>query len=395
LKCYILFWKTGKQESNYYTYAILLAFFVTSFHIQADIWDPGLQRASVKTAFISNNEGTAGNPITVLHPFNTNGGCLWDQNHPLLIKVSPTQGCPSGPTVYSQGPHYFDWSQYPTGFTSRRWVLEINLEPSWNNINPNPGPPDLSWQRSEPGNGVMGFKMIKDTPQGENFYRAHLVNNELMNCGGNLPNPNCQLLKQQHPGHVPFMSIGAADNRGNGAVLTKLNDISQKHKIRFVAKLWAYHPFDTHSAQADVASFFMMAMASWGGKKRGLFINLFHDNINFSGFDSEAYNGGHKVWNWPMQESHLYPGADFAYLDAEDMSSLCGIYVPRITSPGQQITYTIDLQDVFQCASNRGLFVTPMPLLSQVPIKKISWGNEWFGTDGAIWTSVHGMRLIW
>jgi hypothetical protein len=112
---------------------------------------------------------------------------------------------------------------------------------------------------------------------------------------------------------------------------------------------------------SPLATFFMLVTGEWNGIKRALFINLFHDGLNVSGPDSNTPNGGHRVWNWPMLESHYYPGFDIAYLDAEDMSSLCGMFVPRITTPGQQITYTIDLQAAFQCASNRGLFVTPIP----------------------------------
>jgi hypothetical protein len=90
----------------------------------------------------------------------------------------------------------------------------------------------------------MGFKMIKSLDNGQNVFRAHLVNNELTNCGGTQPNPNCKILHNNHPGNIPYMTIGAAVNRGNGAMVTRLFDVSQKHKIQFAAKLWAYDPFE-------------------------------------------------------------------------------------------------------------------------------------------------------
>jgi hypothetical protein len=66
--------KTGKQENrkkniHFSGRAVLLAFLLTTSLAQAGFWDPGLQRASVKTAFIANNEGSSANPITPFHPY--------------------------------------------------------------------------------------------------------------------------------------------------------------------------------------------------------------------------------------------------------------------------------------------------------------------------------------
>ncbi len=92
-----------------------------------------------------------------------------------------------------------------------------------------------------------------------------------------------------------------------------------------------------------------------------------------------------------MQESYFYPGAEFAFIDAEDVQSHCGISVPRLTSVGQEITYNLNLWWLFQCISNLNGWDSPMP--SFPAILGVHWAVEMTGVNGKLWTSVHDMQL--
>ena len=131
-------------------------------------------------------------------------------------------------------------------------------------------------------------------------------------------------------------------------------------------------------------------MSEWSGKRRGLFINLYHWNFDVSNSFNDP--GDHLHWNWPIQESFYYPGADIAYMDAEDVLHHCGINVPRLNYAGQQINYKLDLTALYQCASDDNLFDIPMPFGIH-PIKGVHWATEGTGINGALWIAVHNMRM--
>lgn len=232
-----------------------------------------------------------------------------------------------------------------TGF----WVLDINNEAAFTNINP--GPPHVSLPRAEPGSGIMGFTMLKDTDAGENFYRSHLVLNQTFS------NPHGDE-------GVPFLAIGSDSRRGNSAAVGAINPTS---------------------------GFMLWATSEWNGIPRMLFLYLFHWNIEQR---TNGNPGADAKWNWPIDEHYLYPGADIALVDAEDVSDLCGFWVKRLKNIGEEFTYTVDLNAVFHCLANNGYFDDPIPSTSNIPITGVHWTNENSGTDGWLWTSVHGMQMI-
>jgi len=94
-----------------------------------------------------------------------------------------------------------------------------------------------------------------------------------------------------------------------------------------------------------------------------------------------------------MQESFYYPGVEWSFIDAEDVQYFCGFSIPRLTTKGQQISYDINLQSLFQCLSNRNAWDTAMPTGIN-PITAVHWSNEMSGANGALWTSVHNMKMV-
>lgn len=190
------------------------------------------------------------------------------------------------------------------------------------------------------------------------------------------------------------MAIGAQSNRGNGSVLGYLNgpwwykdNVSFKEKV-YAIDLPSQLPGTT---QSSTLWSYIYIVSEWAGKQSGMFINLYHWNLDVSNATNDP--GDNLRWNWPIQQSFYYPGADIAYMDAEDIVHHCGIYVPRLGYTGQQINYNLDLTALFQCASNKGLFEVPMPAGIH-PIKGIHWAVEGTGINGALWIAVHDMKML-
>lgn len=227
---------------------------------------------------------------------------------------------------------------------------------------------------------MMGFTVMKDTGAGENFFRAHLVLNLAMY------NP-CV-------GPIPFMAIGAHDTRGNGGLVGALNPTGgAPSKVSFKAKVYDYKSPTPDPIHGAGATFFrLIAVSQWQDAQgrdvpRMLMINLFHDHLN-DGFIGRG-------WNWPLQQAFYFPGADIAYMDVEQVPGHCSGYT--IPAPfwyiGQEITYDIDLQKLFKCASDGGLFRTPMPSTSNVMLRAVHWALEGVGSNGWLWVAVHNMQM--
>jgi hypothetical protein len=162
--------------------------------------------------------------------------------------------------------------------------------------------------------------------------------------------------------------------------------------VTWTSKVWDVFENSQIDYWANVHFFF--STAEWGGKTRMLFVALNHESDLYGSelHWSNSINGTHSHWNWQMQESFYYPGADIAYMDAEDVYALCGFSMTRLVNVGDSVDYSVVLDDLYRCASDKGLFDTPMPY-ALVPITGVHWGNEGTGSNVALWTSVHNMRM--
>lgn len=249
-------------------------------------FDQGLQSAVVRTEFDALNEGTAANPITI--PSNY---FLYPCTDPMLIikckrTSEPFSSEHYAPTVYPQA---FPWSFNGGNSSSEFWVLNLNNEQWWKHDlstgSPiNPGAPGLSLPRVEPGTGIMGFKPIIWTEGGENFYRFHLVLNQTF-------------LNPQGGFALPFMSIGAAANRGNGGVIGYMNDENSPSKLTWNSKVWDV--LENNQADYWASVHALYTIAEWGGKPRMLFVALYHES-DLHGAElhwSDSVSGTHSHWN--------------------------------------------------------------------------------------------------
>lgn len=331
--------------------------------------DSGLLSAGVKTSYAALNEGTSDNKLTIINP------CLWSS-------VVAFNGCPSSPDVYSNSNAW--WDKIYAFATAGYWVLDLNNEPAFSNVNP--GPPHVSLPRSEPGHGIMGFSTLKESLVGEDFYRAHLVLNQTFT------NPHGDA-------GIPFLSIGADSRAGNSSDVGAINPTSGvPHKVTFTARVWDFKAPECNTCQYAVATHRLWATSEWNGVPRMLFLNLFHWNIEARTEDPPGSGttvpGQNVQWNWPIDEHYLHPGADIAFIDAEDTYSVCGFWVKRLKNIGDEHTYTINLHALFHCMATAGYFTDPIPATSNIPITGVHWVNENSGVNGWLWTSVHNMQMI-
>jgi hypothetical protein len=229
----------------------------------------------------------------------------------------------------------------------------------------------------------MGFDVIYGSSIGEYFNRAHLVLNNTF--------PSQHIHREDERFQIPFLSIGAEAQRGNGSVLGVTDSSNRPGTLEFTAKLWDMWPSNTGQI------FMMYATTYWSGRPRMLFINLYgQGQPEVANWSSLSEDFRHLHWPWPIADSYYYPGADTVFIDLERLDQLCGSVQgagTRLEYVGHQRTYRIDLTTSFRCLSARNAWDTPMPAGAH-PINGIHWANENIGKESAIWTSVHGMKML-
>lgn len=333
--------------------------------VHAQFHDQGMtQLPAVKTEYVDPKTGTSGHPLVI-------GNCLWGN-------------CRTERLVFADAN---EWHQNlrcnPCGGSNRPdryWVVLFNNEPREDPRNP--GPPDASLPRSLPAQGLMGFETRRGDASLPNDlrWRAHLVLDFL-----DADNPI--------PGAAPFLGFGEFSARGNrDRPLGYLNpgSYAKPSLLTFGARLWQSVPPTPISSQPATLASYVWMLANWGTKPKAIFLTLYHWNIQNSTPPGEPsiYH-----FSWPITQSALYPGAEIAYIDAEDMPFYCGRSLPTLAL-GADTDYRIDLTALFRCVSDRGLFTEPMPATRDIPVTQVLWANESTGVDGVLWTDVHDQRVV-
>lgn len=335
-----------------------------------------------RTDYVSMTEGSQENPLEL-----DREACYYGQPEhgtELFIEVHESEACPAGPVVYEAGPFYH--SNLEPGVESF-WVLSANVEtyafsglPESAPLGELQGPPNLSTSLTgDPG--LLKFHMI-EKPQLpfniQNGFEAHLI------------------IDNEGPGEapkfewaVPFLGLGAQQGWGNGGPVGHINLPGAPATTAWTSQL---NIANAGTSQAAM-SYNVVANAEWGGKRRSIQVLIFHHNIETS-TDFEA--GTHRHWNWPAKNSVWFPGADIAFIDAEDIEVHCGPgvgSVPRISHLGETYRYWLDWDFLFRCLSDRGLFDDPMPDGQPIPLLGVHWAVELYG-NASIWAIVSDMEML-
>lgn len=350
--------------------------------------DPGLVWAKARTEYRD-----ADIPNLTINP---NACQFTDPAIGPIVNPTACDQIPPG-VVYPTGN---EWQQNG-GFNSNDyWIIGLNTE-----LNPwatcNTGPPNMSepntgmdFKNGGP-NGRYGLEMHKDPAEG--FWRAHMA------IDNKPPAPQADCVT--FPNVIPFLSLGAQQDFGNPTPVGVLNPSgSGPSATEFTARIWDY---DTNSKWVD---FQVYAFAKWGGLTRGVFVRLVYEGSVNPGRPDPVK----AFWNWPIEESYYFPGSDYVFFDSDTVNLNCENLVEEIkrmrpctNNPGSgeicgqdiDVTYRIDWQQLFQCASDRGLFGEPMPTDQDIPLTGVHWNVEVFGPSGtpdssALWMSIHDMRMV-
>lgn len=196
----------------------------------------------------------------------------------------------------------------------------------------------------------------------------------------------------------PFLSMGAHKGHGQaGAVATMNRDRPPggRPQVRWTSWTLTYLPFGCDPAKGKELCFAkgvhagFYGIASWDGVKRLVFVNT----IGVDDLDYDAEAPVRTRWNWPLEESFYYPGAEIAMFSSAQLASWCGIDVPRQPLAVGQLAYSVDITAIFACASNLVLFSSPMPGFDDVELEGFHWYLESVGSSGALWLSVEDPRV--
>ena len=351
--------------------------FISTGIVRADgFWDQGFKNGSWHTDFVSALTGTTQAPLTY------DSQCLFPE---LLCGNSPLAG---EPTSAGTSTALAD---------DRYWVVSVNNEPAFDNFIGGKkavfGVPGQA--HPLPQSGEMwtyypeSFTVQVDTEAGEDFPRAHMIVRHIGPTHSH---------DEKGAGGIPFISVGAQANRGNGTAVGVLNNPFRPHHVQFTANL-----FDWETSETSVMWAFLYAISEWQDEsgnniQRGVFLTLKHfgEGSDYSGPEDP---GDPFDWNWPIQESFFYPGVDWGFIDSEDLnrgpeSWHCGFEVPDMVAKKTDYQFSVDLQKLFECASRRGLFRAPMPEAVELPIKGVHWALEMSGPEAYLWMTVHDMKMV-
>jgi len=375
--------RTGVSMSKPGTasFAVLVTI-LASLSLEADYFDDqGNMWGKFRTDYASKTEGSAENPLEI-----DTDGCYFEPSEldtVDLIYVHPTLACPHEPTVYPGGPFYYaNVGSSDTSF----WVLSANVEIyAFSNASPyaplgnQQGPPNLSTSLTTSPH-LLKFLMRQKTlvhPQILPGFEAHLMIDNEGEDG-----------EEKFPYAIPFLGVGAHKGWGNNGFVGHMNLAGAPHATTWTSLL----RLASTSNVDDVVTHNVVAVAKWGGIQRMIQLVLFHDNIETS---NDEVAGLHRHWNWPAKNSFWYPGADIAFIDAEDIASHCGPgvgYVPRMTHIDEVHDYELDWEFLFRCLSDLELFDDPMPMAEMVPIIGVHWIVELYG-NAAAWFVVSDMKM--
>jgi hypothetical protein len=160
-------------------------------------------------------------------------------------------------------------------------------------------------------------------------------------------------------GFTPFLSFGAAQNRGNNGQPLALihypaDDVVRRKTISFIHRMHASKTWTTPVATHDGHLAYLFLEALWNGRKRQIFIDL--GGIVPPGYIPPLT---YREWNWPLVQSRFYPGALIGYNPRNPQTGQPWIPFLPATTHIQRRTITVNLEDVFQSAIDQEMWPHP------------------------------------
>lgn len=373
------------------------------------LWDPGLKSGRWRTDYDNAAEGTAAAPLLL-------GQCAFaTPRSDGYLSFSgggfdAEAGCRYGETVFPRANAASSDGTWPT---RSFWAVVANVEDAMLNPLCVNGPPGQSLPVAPPGTGeVFGLAALPDFETGNpDRVKMHMV----------LNSQDWSACRNGSYGG-PYLAFAAQAERGNNGILTYLNVPGAPTSLRFGSTLMdiAGGRPELYGAPAGSKRYsqsHVVIEAIWSGIKRWLFIELVPDVRYVSG-TAEGSADVHVRFNWHMQNSMLFPGADYLFKSASTLTRQCATdgveirvldraatYLKAASRPDARRDYSIDLQRIFDCLNRRADWgAAPMPA-HPVPIIGIMFGIEQddrFYLDGeftgvsapnALWIAVDSVRI--
>ena len=369
--------------------------------------DAGIRAARIRSDFAA-GVGTSAAPLTLTYDRPTPEGCLFSA-------ADSFAGCagraglpnlPNGQPVWAGGVQTREacgGSTTRTGDTwvgciaynsspyfalnnpaSQYWVVIANDEPSFDHCNS--GPPGLSHPiasaTATPG-PLYGFDVVSSGGSPEKHLRITLaLGNKNFYCNDT----------GQYEYTIPFLSVGAQKGRGNtGPVATISRGGSPRGTLVFDAGISSLVPLGCRNGSGSICNSSSLGVhagiygiATWGGVPHMLFVDFYGLGVQ----DYSMYAPGTSKWNWPIEESFYYPGAEvITFVAGTQLSTYCGFDLPRYTTDFAQRHYAVDFGRLFACANSLGLVSPPMPA-GNIALDGIHWYIEGVATLGALGTEI-------
>jgi hypothetical protein len=263
---------------------------------------------------------------------------------------------------------------------SQYWVVVGNDEPSFDHCNM--GPPGLSHPIASAGATpapLFGVDALSSGGSTEKRLRITLT----------LSNKNfyCNDIGQ-YEYTIPFLSIGAQHGRGNaGPVATISREGSARGTVVYDAGISSLVPLGCRNGTGGICNTDSLGIhagiygiATWGGMPHLLFVDFYGVGVQ----DYSMYAPGESKWNWPIADSFYYPGAEvITFVAGAQLSTYCGIDLPRYTTDLAQYRYAVDFGRLFACADSLGLVSPPMPS-GDIALDGIHWYIEGVATLGTL-----------
>jgi hypothetical protein len=370
--------------------------------------DGGIRAGRVRSDFAP-GVGTAASPLSLTYTQPTAEGCLFSaaSSFAACPGRAGLPNLPNGQPVWAGGLQtreacggsttrigdswigciVYDTSPYFAlgNPASRYWVVVGNDEPSFDHCNS--GPPGLSHPIASAGATPAPLFGVDVLPSGGGAKQIRIT------LGLGNKNFYCNDVGA-YEYTIPFLSIGAQHGRGNaGAVASISRDGSPRGTIVFDAGISSLIPLGCRNGTGSICNTGSLGIhagiygiATWGGVPHLLFVDFYGVGVQ----DYSMYAPGESKWNWPIEESFYYPGAEvITFVAGTQLSTYCGIDLPRYTTDLAMHRYAVDFGALFACADRLGLVAPPMPA-GTIALDGIHWYIEGVATLGSLGNDIAG-----
>jgi len=401
--------------------SLLMPFFLAAVTnvLAHGIWDNGMKSGNSRTEYES-DLGTQDNPLTLRYDREGVEGCKFNSEDSF-------SGCPGraglaanrlGREVWQGTLNWHEacggvreltedtWkaclsykqsNYFETGPVGENyWMIIANNDPSFDQCNS--GMPSTSLpiiDLAPEGHGLFQFQLERYSENGsDEQQRFHFMINSR--------DHDFYCAEQgDYQSSLPFLSVGAQKGAGNGGPVGEIGkwySFNVHDKLSFNYEIVDYAPYSClpetvatcMGTYAGAHSGFFL-VAEWAGTNRMLFVELWR-----SGYFAQPYYGPTTGnWNWPIEESVFFPGAEIASIPVGHPEvEVCqlGLEPYGEADMGASKNYRVSASQLYRCADTLGLFSSEMPS-GRIELDGVHWFSESYGTDGLLWVALDHASL--